>query len=403
MNPDNLDTDVLIAGGGIAGTTLALLLARADIRCLLIQREPETGNSERSDPRTLAITRASARILQHAGAWGRLPAANMGLFQCIHVWDQNGSGDISFDSASLCEPTLGYIIRQSDLEQALDSTVAPASVCHANNINSIQVSDRDVRVELDDHRRLSARLVVGADGARSQVRQLAGIDWPVHDYKQHAIAGTVQTEYAHDNVARQRFLDQGPLAFLPMADPFHCGFVWSTGNEHARELQAMEEARFNEALATAFDHRLGQVIRCHARAVFPLLHAQAGRYCQPRLTLIGDAAHTVHPLAGQGANLGLLDAAALAEVILNAKLSGRDPGRISVLRRYERWRKGENFLMMKIFHGLNELFTRQESMCSYLRNTGMDLVDVITPARHAIMRYAMGQAGDLPAVARPLP
>ena len=400
MNRDDLDTDILIVGGGIAGYTLALLLTGANIRCQVISKTRAANEPVHTDPRTLAITRASEAILRYAGIWEQLPGNDIGLFQRIQVWDQHGNGDISFDSASLCESTLGYIIRQSQLEITLSSALDPAVVWQANSISSLQTTATNVCITLADQRRLAARLVVGADGARSQIRQLAGIDWPVHDYQQCAVAGTVETEYAHGNTARQRFLDNGPLAFLPMADPGQCGFVWSTNTDHARELQDMEESSFNRVITEAIDNRLGQVTRCHTRAVFPLQHAQADRYCQPRIALIGDAAHTVHPLAGQGANLGLLDAAALAEVIIQAVASERDPGRIAVLRRYERWRKGENYLMMEIFHALNELFTRQTRVCQHMRNTGMDLVDMITPLKHAIMRHAMGRAGDLPAIAR---
>ena len=185
-----------------------------------------------------------------------------------------------------------------------------------------------------------------------------------------------------------------------MAAANRCGFVWSTATGHAEELMAMDEETFNHAITDAFAQRLGRVTHSVSRASFPLQHAQAGCYCQPRLALIGDAAHVIHPLAGQGANMGLLDAAVLAEVILKEIARNRDPGSYPVLRRYERWRRGENYLMLKVLQGLKNLFASRSAAVCYLRNTGLDLTDMLFPVKHSIMRHAMGLAGDLPDFAR---
>jgi 2-octaprenylphenol hydroxylase len=264
---------------------------------------------------------------------------------------------------------------------------------------TVKFENSAVRLELQDGTCLTARLIVGADGGRSRIRELAGIACPAYDYHQQAFACVVETELVHESIARQRFLTEGPLAFLPMADPRTSGIVWSTSPRHAGELLAMDETEFNQALAAAFAYRLGAVVRSGPRAAFPLQHAHAERYCLPRLALVGDAAHTVHPLAGQGANLGLLDAAALAEIITGAWEGGRDIGAYGVLRRYERWRRGENLLMMKTMQSFKCLFASRLRSVRCLRNIGLDLVDMMDPVKRLIMRRASGLAGDLPRAA----
>jgi 2-polyprenylphenol 6-hydroxylase len=399
----DLDAEVIIVGGGLAGSTLAALLARNSIRSLIIEERDAQPDLERIDPRTLAITVASENILKAVGAWQLLPPERIGHFRRMFVWDEQGAGDIEFDSAELCEPTLGFIIEQTALEWALQHANKQSGLIswyRPTSVKSFNVTDQSVSVQLVNGQTLTASLVTGADGAKSAIRTLAGIPYPVHDYHQNAVACIVETEKPHESVARQRFLVNGPLAFLPMADANHCGVVWSTAPDHASQLLAMDESTFNRELAESFAHTLGDIVNSKLRAGFPLQHAQASRYCLPRFALIGDAAHCVHPLAGQGANLGLLDAATLSEVISDAYCQNRDLGAYAVLRRYERWRKGENFLMLKMLQGFKMLFESRLGSVRFLRNTGLDLTDMMSPVKHAIMRYAMGLCGDLPAVAR---
>lgn len=402
-----MDSEIIIAGGGLAGATLAALLGRQGIQCIVLEaREapPASIDTETGfDPRTLAITAASANILQHAGAWALLPPERIGHFRRMQVWDAQGSGAIEFDSADLCEATLGYIVEQSVLESALQQSCAELTQCTlltGTRVNGFNLQGDTVTVSLDDGRRLTTRLLVAADGASSNVRQLAGITWQRHDYRQQAVAGVAETALPHEDTARQRFLAGGPLAFLPMAAANRCGFVWSTATDHAAELLAMDENTFNHALSDAFAGRLGQVAKSFARTGFPLQHAQAGQYCRPRLALIGDAAHVIHPLAGQGANMGLLDAAVLAQLVLKEAGRNRDPGAFPVLRRYERWRKGDNYLMLKVLQGMNSLFASRSGLVRTLRNSGLDLTDMLFPIKHSIMRHAMGLSGDMPDFAR---
>ncbi|MBI4006597.1 MAG: UbiH/UbiF/VisC/COQ6 family ubiquinone biosynthesis hydroxylase [Gammaproteobacteria bacterium] len=402
---NNYDTEVIIVGGGLTGCTIAALLARQDIHCIILEECARTsGNSEiRTDPRALAITRASANILGSTGAWQHLSRDRIGYFSGMHVWDENGAGEIHFDSAELCEPTLGYIIEQTILEQALQQSLEGVECVtwyRPATPASLMQGDNGITVTLEDGRNLCASLIVAADGARSRIRTLAAIDYPQYDYHQQAVACVVKTEKPHTHVARQRFLQNGPLAFLPMADIRQCGIVWSTSPQHARSLLALDEQEFNMALGEGLDNVLGRIVSSGPRACFPLQHAQAREYCRPGLALIGDAAHTVHPLAGQGANLGLLDAAVLAEVVLDAKNRNRDIGAYLVLRRYERWRKGENYAMLKLLQGFKYLFESKLLTVRYLRNLGLDLTDRAIPVKHMFMRYAMGLTGDLPAAAR---
>ena len=398
--PRPLDTEVLIVGGGVIGGSMALLAAADGIECILVERSrlPTTGTPA-ADARVLALTLASRKILSVIQVWQQLAKDEIGLFKHMHVWDENGNGSLYFDSADIGQPTLGYIVRQNVLVSVLESMLAQqpsVSVYAGAEPVSLSGEDKAIRIKLSDGREVSAKLLIAADGARSKIRRLAGMDYAVHEYKQTAVATIVQTAVGHGQVARQRFLTDGPLAFLPMADRHQCGVVWSTTPGMAAELLAMDEAAYQETLADAFEHTLGAITDTRIRQSFPLQRAQARHYCSARVALVGDAAHCVHPLAGMGANLGLLDAACLFQVIKEAGTKGRDPGSTAVLRRYERWRKGDNFIAMMTLEGLKYLFENQTLPVPPLRNAGMALYDSMQPLKNFTMRRATGLAGDLP-------
>lgn len=401
----NYQTDVAIAGAGLAGRTLANLLCRNGIRCIIIDTGTNltsaTGNTP--DPRALAITPASSAILASINIWQRLPADQIGCFEQMQVWDERSGAEVRFDSADICEPALGYIVEQRTLQYQLEQACTFLPDCTIiSNARVTGLTDRadGIELTLDQGDRITARLLVAADGSNSPVRKLAGLDYQKHDYRQQAVACVVTTALAHDNIARQRFLRTGPLAFLPLAAPYQCGIVWSTSPEQAQELLAMPEAIFRMNLQQAFEHRLGEISTTTPPVSFGLFDAHAPVYLAGHVVLAGDAAHTVHPLAGQGANLGLLDVAVLAEVILEARQKQKHSYSNRVLRKYERWRKADNLRMQFVLNGLKRLFESENDLLIHLRTFGLNAFDSIPALKSAIMRQAMGLEGDLPAIAK---
>lgn len=396
--------DIVIIGGGMVGATLALALNDSGLRVALVEAsEPVLDWPAGSvDTRVSAITAASQQMFVRLGIWPQMKALGVCPFSEMHVWDASGSGEIHFDCAEIGEPRLGHIIENRVIQRALFESLREHDgiewFCPAG-LAGLEECHDGVTVELTDGRQLTAKLAVGADGARSGTRAAAGISVRGWGYEQKALVATVETERDHHHTARQRFLPDGPLAFLPLCDG-RSSIVWSTAMSRADELIAADEATFNDRLAEAFEYRLGRVTASGPRAVFPLRLQHATRYMRRRVVLVGDAAHTIHPLAGQGVNLGLLDAGALAEVLRDAAAAGRDPGAESVLRRYERWRKGDNLLMMGAMDGFKRLFGSTSTPLRLARNLGLNLVDAASPVKHRIIQYAMGLRGDLPRIAR---
>jgi 2-polyprenylphenol 6-hydroxylase len=401
----NIDYDVVIVGAGIVGATLACALAVSKLRIAIIEHElPVSAPTGDYDLRVSAISPGSRVILDGVGALAGMAEERICPVDEMHVWDAGGTGAIHFDSADIGEPHLAYIIENNAIRAALTKRIGRYSnvrLCCPRDVDTIDVTDSRVELRLTDGTQVSARVVVGADGPRSRVRQQAGIDLTAWGYAQQGIVATVATEQSHANTAWQRFLPTGPLAFLPLADG-RCSIVWSVDSEQADILLAHDDREFVEALATAFGDRLGAIVSTSKRIAFPLQRAHAKRYVDSRIALIGDAAHTVHPLAGQGVNLGLMDAAVLAEVLLEADGAGRDVGSVSVLRRYERWRKGDNLAMLAVTDGLKRLFGNSTEAMARVRNLGLDVTDSIRPVKNMFMRRAAGLDGDLPRLARGL-
>lgn len=396
--------DVVIVGGGLVGATLAAALGGTRLRVLLLDRdEPpaEAPLAAEYDLRVSAVTRASERIFRGLGAWEGMGRRRVSPFTAMQVWDAVGGGAIHFDAAELGEATLGHIIENSVMRAALLECL-PAHenvrVVFGAAPEGLAFSEEVASLRLAGGATVEGRLLVAADGAQSWVREQACIDTGGWDYGHHALVATVRTAASHRQTAWQRFLPGGPLAFLPLPDPRVCSIVWSAAPEEAARLQGLDEASFAAALEGAFDGRLGAVELLGPRAVFPLRLRHARHYVLPRLALVGDAAHTIDPLAGQGVNLGLLDAATLAEVLVAG--ARRDPGDLALLRRYERWRKGHNLLMIAAMEGFKQLFGTQLSPLPWLRRVGMGWMDAAVPVKAVIMRRAMGLAGDLPALAR---
>ncbi|MDD2814897.1 MAG: UbiH/UbiF/VisC/COQ6 family ubiquinone biosynthesis hydroxylase [Thiotrichaceae bacterium] len=394
--------DVIIAGAGLVGASLACALLQGGLNVALIEAAPpQTLDLQTWDIRTFALTRASERILENLGVWQDL--ARVSPFTKMEVWDANGVGAIHFDCTSLAEPVLGYIAEQRVLQSSLNARLQQfenLEIYRPATLHSLELRQDKIQVELSTGQHLQARLLVGAEGANSNIRTLAGIGYVMKDYAQQAIIANVQTELPHQCTAWQRFSSTGPLAFLPLYDPHHSSIVWSADTPLAQHLMQLPEAEFLEALGAAFAHRLGKVTATTERLLFPLQRRTTDTYIKPRIALVGDAAHTVHPLAGQGVNLGLLDVAALSEVLLQAMQARQDIGHFSNLRRYERWRKGNNLLVASAMSGFKHLFGSRLPVVQWARNFGLQLTDAATPVKQMVMRHAMGLAGDLPPLAR---
>lgn len=401
---DNTHYDVLIVGGGMVGLTLACALGQAgtELKIAVVETQEAGEVGEEYDLRVSAISRASQQVFRNLDAWSGIESRRLCAFEHMHVWDATGDGEIHFDAANLGVDALGHIVENRvtqaallDRLKALGSVdwICPAEVAH------IDYQPQNSQITLVDGRVLQGRLLIGADGANSRVRQAAAIELDIADYHQKAVVCVVESMQQHQHTAWQRFLPTGPLAFLPLCDG-RCSIVWSTNEQLADELMALDDAVFIRQLEQAFDRKLGAVKAVGPRGAFPLVRRHAQRYVEAGLALIGDAAHTIHPLAGQGVNLGILDAASLAEVILQAEQQRQDFASYGNLRKFERWRRGENTLMMFSMSGFKNLFSNERSELSLLRNLGLDLVNKMTPVKHRLMRHAMGFEGDLPELAR---
>ncbi len=400
----NRTHDLIICGGGMVGATLAAALGDSPLRIAVIdlhkarQRWPR----ESWGIRTCALTRASQHILDNVGAWEGMVRRRVHPYSDMYVWDATGSGSVHFSAADVGEPNLGHIVENRVIQAALAKRLTELSnvelICPAR-IDALEFREERVEVALEGGRELSAALLVGADGRDSWVRRQAGITTHGWEYRQTAVITVARTERHHRDTAWQRFTTEGPLAFLPLAEG-HSSIVWSVTPEHAEQLLEMEEGPFMEQLGQSFEHTLGRVEWIAERAAFPLRLQHASRYIRPRLVLAGDAAHAIHPLAGQGVNLGLADAATLAEVIAQAWSSRRDIGQPATLRRYERWRKSDNIPMMGAMDGFKRLFGSELTPLCWARNLGLTLTDVLPPIKRGFIRHAMGLTGHLPRLAR---
>jgi 2-octaprenylphenol hydroxylase len=319
-------------------------------------------------------------------------AARVAPYREMQVWDAGGRGSIHFDSADLGEPDLGHIIENRVITRALAQRMAQLPnitvICPAAPARLRLRPDGSSELQLADGRRLAARLIVGADGAASWVREQAGIELELRHYGQRAVVATVKTERGHQDTAWQRFLPSGPLAFLPLPGGYS-SIVWSTTPEQAGQLLAMTEEAFRQALAEAFEHKLGAITWAGPRAAFPLQGQHARAYVKPGLALVGDAAHTIHPLAGQGVNLGFADVACLAALLRAAPTD--NPGSLKLLRRYERARRGDNQLTLEAMGVFKHLFGSDARWLADLRNAGLDLVDRWPVAKRFFMQQAMGR------------
>jgi 2-octaprenylphenol hydroxylase len=397
--------DVVIVGGGMVGATLARALAQTRLNIALIEPQlPQTEHSDaRFDLRVSAITRASQRIFEALGVWPGMVMRRVQPFREMHVWEEQGK-EMHFDSADLSEPYLGHIIENSVITASLYDGIeqqANLTCLFGHSCRRLERTGQGWQLQLDDDSVIEASLLVGADGSRSWLRQQAHITVRGWDYDHAALVTYVKTEKSHQETAWQRFVNKGPLAFLPLSEGYS-SIVWSTQPDNAKRLCELSETDFAEELANAFALRLGRVTEVGPRAMYPLRFLMADHYVTEGLALVGDAAHTMHPLAGQGVNLGLLDAAALAEVLHDAVQARRSIASLQTLRRYERWRRSENLDMLVMVDQIQRLFGNDQPTLRWLRTTGMDIVGRLPLIKDEIIEHAMGNRGDLPRLARGL-
>ena len=402
--------DLAVVGGGAVGAAFAALAVRQArvpaARVVVIERERPAPwrPTDDYDLRVFALSRASARILAAAGAWEAIEAARVSPYERMRVWHASmaprGGEALVFDAAELGEPNLGYIVEGRLIQAALHASLETLGVTIVPaNVEALALSPDEAIVGLGE-RRIPARLVVGADGGRSRVRELAGLPAKTRDYRQQAIVVNVVTGKPHESTAWQRFLGDGTLAFLPLANG-QCSIVWSVASERAAQLRTLSVPDFERELTAALDGALGEVRLASGRVSIPLAATRAEHYVLERCALIGDAAHTVHPLAGQGVNLGFLDAAALAEVLADAREEREDPGALRILRRYERRRRPQNELMSAAMSGFNDFLALGQGPVAQVARRGMGVVNRLAPVKRLFAERALGVGGDLPMAARP--
>ncbi len=404
------DFDVIVIGGAMAGAAAAALLATdpntSSLRVALVEPRPapSPGAADSFDLRVSALSRASQQLLERTGAWPAVQARGVAPYERMVVWEQRsdpaGPATLTFDAAELGEPDLGHVVENRAVQAALLACARQAGVVLLQaEFANLDAADAAIAVALADGREYRAALVIGADGSESAVRRQAAIGVRGWGYEQHAVVTHLRPSKPHAATAWQRFLDTGPLALLPLADG-RVSLVWTTTPALAGELLGCTDQEFAARVTDASAGILGRLECTAPRASFPLRLLHAKQYAAHRVALVGDAAHTVHPLAGQGINLAFLDVAALVDVAGDAVAAGDDPGERRALRRYERWRKAESLPAIALLDGIQRLFQGDGEMRSRLRRSGLELVQAARPLKRVFMQRALGLAGEVPASVR---
>lgn len=393
--------DVVIIGGGVVGLTLACALAQDELSIALVdhQSPPPIGLKTPYDIRVSAIHHASAAIFKSIHVWEAMQKLRVSAYQHMRIWDAGSPAQIEFDSTEIAQPYLGYIIEHNVMRQTLWHQLQAQEnvrIYHDTSPRVLHEKSATIQIQLDNGEHLTANLLVGADGKDSWVAKQAFLADSLKSTTEYALVATLRTEYPHQKIALQRFLATGPVALLPLADPHLVSLVWSTTQQEVGYLEAATDAVFNQKLAEALEYALGHLSVCDQRMVFPLIRHQAKHYVKPRIALVGDAAHTILPLAGQGLNLGLLDAACLAQIVAAAHKSRRELGAFNTLRRYERWRRGENNAMLLAMEGFYRLFSSTAESARCVRYMGFSITQKLPWVKRYFMARAMGLRGELP-------
>lgn len=404
MSPNTTSYDIAIVGGGMVGMAVALMLAQhTSLRIVILEAKspPKPLDLTTHHHRVSSFSLSSVRLFKHLGIWPHIINKRVSSFHGITVWDKSNQ-HLTFDSNDIAEKTLGYIIENNIVEHALYEELKQhehITWIHHARLKNMTETTHHISLETDDAHIIHAHLAIAADGAQSALRDAAGIATTQHDYKQSALVAMVETEKPHEHRARQIFLASGTLAFLPLDHPHHCSIVWSLQDD-AAQLKLPSDDQFNEALQHAFGDCLGTLNVVSERFSFPLSQQNAAQYVKSRVVLVSDAAHTIHPLAGQGVNIGLLDAASLLDVMLKGLKNLPVDRLYLVCDQYERWRKAENFVLLQSVHWLNSFMMNETKSISYIKKIGLKNVNRMSWLKKMIMHYAVGNRLGLPTLAK---
>jgi 2-octaprenyl-6-methoxyphenol hydroxylase len=396
----NTDFDIVIVGGGLNGPALALALG--GLRVAVIDAHAQGSRADLGfDGRAYALALASQRLLHAVGVWDALAKHAQPILQIKTTDGAVGRGPapffLTFDHAELGQGPMGYMVEDRHVYAGFQTAIASAAditLISGQTVVGQHMQAGSAHVTLADARSLSARLIVGCDGRASSTAARAGIARWGWDYGQTALVTALHHEKPHDGIAHQYFLPSGPLAILPLAGGHHSSIVWSETTARAAQIQALDDAGYLDVLRPRFGDFLGEITLAGARFTYPLNLTLAKSFVAPRVALVGDAAHGVHPIAGQGLNLGLRDVAALAEVVIGAHRLGMDIGAPDVLARYQEWRRFDTTLMALGMDGVNKLFSNDNPILRGLRDLGMGAVAASPALRRAFMGKAAGVAGE---------
>lgn len=400
-----MQTDIIIVGGGMVGSALALALAPLGLQITIFEKQPFTpplANAPFSN-RVSAITRSSENILRAIHAWEYIDSSRIASYDSMDVWED--SNHITFSAQEIGQTNLGYIIENDQILLALQQQLVThdnITQIYGDNLVQLSQSDQQVTVTTTSGTTYCAKLLVATDGSNSWVRQQLATPVTAWNYHQDAIVATITTTKAHRFCAQQRFRSTGPIALLPLADPHTVSLVWSMDDQSSSALMQLSDDDFLQQLYQQFGDTLGGFTACTGRALFPLQLMHTHNYCSHRIVYAGNAAHTIHPLAGQGLNIGLTDIAALAQTIEEALQQQRDYGLTKTLRRYERWRKGENLAIMASMDLFKRLFGNPHPLVAKFRTSGLFVANKIPPLKRVFMRTALGVHSDSPRICQGL-
>lgn len=403
----SLSHDVIIVGGGMVGLSLAAALSKANISVALIEKQPMPNSAgiQPDSARVSAINLASEQLLTNLGAWERIPKLKRTAYRAMQVWDGLSQTNIDFCAHDVQAPHLGHIVDNAAITAALWAVLQnqpDVDIFDAESVTAWQQTEQGVHIQTQSGLTLSAQALVGCEGKHSLIRQQSGIEswsWP---YQHKALVGLISHEHRHQNIARQVFTEHGPLALLPLSDDQLCAMVYSLENKQADRLFSAQEPKFTHQLQQAFGDALGSLALQGELAQISLTAQHAKRYYQGRVVVLGDAAHSIHPLAGLGVNIGFLDVATLAEQWTSAKQQQLDFGHAHFLRRYQRKRAPHNYAIGGLMEGFKRLYGTQSTWAVLSRNTGLRTLQQTPLAKRPIIQAALGEIGPtLPPLCRP--